>query len=94
MRYAVRVLMGKYRESYGMFINGILFNHERRRGPNFVTRKITRGVADIALGRAAALGNLDESDWGYAPNTLMQCGARPGRQADDCVPRLARRIRL
>lgn len=61
-----------YRESYGMFIvNGILFNHESpRRGPNFVTRKITRGVADIALGRPRKiyLGNLDaKRDWGYAP---------------------------
>ena len=75
--YAVSKLyaywMGKsYRESYGMFIvNGILFNHESpRRGPNFVTRKITRGVADIALGRSRKiyLGNLDaKRDWGYAP---------------------------
>lgn len=75
--YAVSKLyaywMGKnYRESYGMFIvNGILFNHESpRRGPNFVTRKITRGVADIALGRPRKiyLGNLDaKRDWGYAP---------------------------
>jgi GDPmannose 4,6-dehydratase len=61
-----------YRESYGMFIaSGILFNHESpRRGPNFVTRKITRGVANILLGRQKKiyLGNLNaKRDWGYAP---------------------------
>lgn len=60
-----------YRESYGMFIcNGILFNHESpRRGENFVTRKITKGIADIKKGRAEkiVLGNLDaKRDWGYA----------------------------
>jgi len=61
-----------YRESYGMFIStGILFNHESpRRGPNFVTRKIARGVAAIMRGqnRKIYLGNLDaKRDWGYAP---------------------------
>jgi GDPmannose 4,6-dehydratase len=60
-----------YREAYGMFAsNGILFNHESpRRGENFVTRKITRGVADIVAGRAGKLhlGNLDaKRDWGFA----------------------------
>ena len=60
-----------YRESYGMFAaNGILFNHESpRRGENFVTRKITKGVADIVHGRATELrlGNLDaRRDWGFA----------------------------
>ncbi len=60
-----------YREAYGMFIcNGILFNHESpRRGENFVTRKITLGVAAIKLGlrNALALGNLDaKRDWGFA----------------------------
>jgi GDPmannose 4,6-dehydratase len=60
-----------YREAYGMFAaNGILFNHESpRRGETFVTRKITRAVAEIALGRSKAvyLGNLDaERDWGHA----------------------------
>jgi GDPmannose 4,6-dehydratase len=60
-----------YREAYGMFVsNGILFNHESpRRGENFVTRKITRGVAAIKLGLTdkVALGNLDaKRDWGYA----------------------------
>lgn len=60
-----------YRESYGMHAsNGILFNHESpRRGENFVTRKITRGVADIVHGKAneLRLGNLDaKRDWGFA----------------------------
>jgi GDPmannose 4,6-dehydratase len=60
-----------YRESYGMHVsNGILFNHESpRRGENFVTRKITMGVAAIKQGRAGdlRLGNLDaKRDWGYA----------------------------
>ena len=61
-----------YRESYGYFIcNGILFNHESpRRGSNFVTRKITKGVVDIVNGKQESipLGNLDaRRDWGYAP---------------------------
>jgi len=60
-----------YRESYGIFACcGILFNHESpRRGREFVTRKITDGVARIKLGKAEKLhmGNLDaERDWGYA----------------------------
>jgi GDPmannose 4,6-dehydratase len=60
-----------YRESYVMHVsNGILFNHESpRRGENFVTRKITMGVAAIKQGRAKELrlGNLDaKRDWGYA----------------------------
>ncbi len=60
-----------YRESYGMHVsNGILFNHESpRRGENFVTRKITMGVAAIKQGRAKKLrlGNLDaKRDWGFA----------------------------
>jgi GDPmannose 4,6-dehydratase len=60
-----------YRESYGMFAcNGILFNHESpRRGENFVTRKITKGVAEIKKGLRGKiiLGNLDaKRDWGYA----------------------------
>ncbi len=60
-----------YRESYGMFaVSGILFNHESpRRGLEFVTRKITDGVARIKLGLATklALGNLQATrDWGYA----------------------------
>ncbi|MFL0177177.1 GDP-mannose 4,6-dehydratase [Mycobacterium sp. SMC-13] len=61
-----------YREAYGMFaVNGILFNHESpRRGETFVTRKITRAVANIKAGRQQHLylGNMDAvRDWGYAP---------------------------
>ena len=60
-----------YRESYGMHASsGILFNHESpRRGPEFVTRKVTRAVARISLGLQTdiRLGNLDaERDWGFA----------------------------
>ena len=60
-----------YREAYNMHAsNGILFNHESpRRGENFVTRKITRSVAKIALGLLSelTLGNLDaQRDWGHA----------------------------
>ena len=60
-----------YREAYGMFAcNGILFNHESpRRGETFVTRKITRGLANIAQGLESCLyiGNLDAlRDWGHA----------------------------
>ena len=60
-----------YRESYDLHANsGILFNHESpRRGLEFVTRKITHGVAQIALGQATELrlGNLDaKRDWGFA----------------------------
>lgn len=60
-----------YRESYGIYAcNGILFNHESpRRGETFVTRKITRGIANIAQGLEPCLflGNLDSlRDWGHA----------------------------
>jgi GDPmannose 4,6-dehydratase len=60
-----------YRESYGLFaVSGILFNHESpRRGLEFVTRKVTDGVARIKLGQAdtLSLGNLDaQRDWGFA----------------------------
>jgi len=74
--YAAAKLYGywitvNYREAYGMFAcNGILFNHESpRRGETFVTRKITRGAARIALGlqKRLYLGNLDaKRDWGHA----------------------------
>ncbi len=74
--YGVAKLFGhwttvNYRESYGMFAcNGILFNHESPvRGETFVTRKITRAVARIALGLSESfyIGNLDaERDWGHA----------------------------
>lgn len=60
-----------YREAYGMYAcNGILFNHESpRRGETFVTRKITRGLANIAMGLEPCLymGNIDSlRDWGHA----------------------------
>ena len=60
-----------YREAYGLYAcNGILFNHESpRRGETFVTRKITRGLANIALGLESCifLGNMDAlRDWGHA----------------------------
>ncbi|MCI4351798.1 MAG: GDP-mannose 4,6-dehydratase [Thermoplasmata archaeon] len=62
-----------YREAYSMFVsNGILFNHESTiRGIEFVTRKISDGVARIVTGQAnqIVLGNLDaRRDWGYAPD--------------------------
>jgi len=61
-----------YREAHGLFVsNGILFNHEsERRGLEFLTRKVSNGVAKIHLGLAKTitLGNLDaKRDWGYAP---------------------------
>ncbi|MEV4294538.1 GDP-mannose 4,6-dehydratase [Microbispora rosea] len=64
-------LTQNYRESYGMFaVSGILFNHESpRRGAEFVTRKVSLGVARIKLGMAAELrlGNLEaRRDWGFA----------------------------
>ncbi len=60
-----------YREAYGMYAcNGILFNHESpRRGETFVTRKITRGLSNIAMGLETCLymGNIDSlRDWGHA----------------------------
>lgn len=74
--YAVAKVYGyhatiNYRESYGIFAcNGVLFNHESpRRGIEFVTRKITDGVARIVTGKQndLALGNLDaKRDWGFA----------------------------
>jgi GDPmannose 4,6-dehydratase len=74
--YGVAKLYGhwitiNYRESYGMYcVSGILFNHEsERRGREFVTRKVTDGVARIKLGLAKELrlGNLDaKRDWGHA----------------------------
>jgi GDPmannose 4,6-dehydratase len=76
--YGVSKLYGhwitkNYRESYGMFnVSGLLFNHEsERRGIEFVTRKITNGVARIDRGydKFIELGNLDAGrDWGYAPD--------------------------
>ncbi|MBV6623530.1 MAG: GDP-mannose 4,6-dehydratase [Rivularia sp. (in: Bacteria)] len=65
-----------YRESYGLFAcNGILFNHESpRRGETFVTRKITRAVANIVAGKQKKLymGNIDaKRDWGYAKDYVQ-----------------------
>jgi GDPmannose 4,6-dehydratase len=62
-----------YREAYGIYaVSGICFNHEsERRGLEFVTRRISHGVARIALGldQSLSLGNLDaRRDWGYAPD--------------------------
>lgn len=78
--YGVAKLYGhwitkNYRESYNIFAcSGILFNHEsERRGIDFVTRKISDGVARIKLGLAdhILLGNLDaKRDWGYAPDYI------------------------
>jgi GDPmannose 4,6-dehydratase len=66
-----RLITVNYRESFGLFaVSGILFNHESpRRGLEFVTRKVTDGVARIKTGKThrLALGNLDaQRDWGYA----------------------------
>ena len=79
--YGVAKLYGhwitkNYRESYDMFnVSGILFNHEsERRGVEFVTRKITDGVARIHLGLEdyITLGNLDaKRDWGYSPDYVQ-----------------------
>ena len=75
-----------YREAYGMFaVNGILFNHESpRRGPTFVTRKITRAVGAILRGEQSELrlGNLEaKRDWGYAKEYME--GAWQMLQADE-----------
>jgi len=77
-----------YRESYGFFAcNGILFNHEsERRGLEFVTRKISDGVAKIKLGLAdhISLGNLDSlRDWGYAPDYVEAMWAMLQQDAPD-----------
>ena len=80
-----------YREAYGMYAcNGILFNHESpRRGETFVTRKITRAVARIALGLQDCLylGNLSAlRDWGHAKDYVeMQWLMLQQQQADDFV---------
>ncbi len=80
-----------YREAYGMFTcNGILFNHESpRRGETFVTRKITRGLANIAQGLEECLymGNLDAlRDWGHAKDYVrMQWMMLQADQPDDFI---------
>jgi GDPmannose 4,6-dehydratase len=75
-----------YRDAFGLFItNGILFNHESpRRGEEFVTRKITRGVNAILAGRAdtLVLGNLRAyRDWGWAPE-YMEAAYRMMRRGE------------
>lgn len=94
--YAVAKLYGywitvNYREAYGMYAcNGILFNHESpRRGETFVTRKITRGLANIAQGLEQCLymGNVDAlRDWGHAKDYVrMQWMMLQQDVADDFV---------
>ena len=82
--YGVAKLYGhwitkNYRESYDMFnCSGILFNHEsERRGIEFVTRKITRGLSRISVGLQDCLylGNLNAMKTGVTPKTMLrQCG--------------------
>ena len=80
-----------YRESYGMYAcNGILFNHESpRRGETFVTRKITRGISNIAQGLESCLflGNMDAlRDWGHAKDYVrMQWMMLQQDHAEDFV---------
>ncbi len=80
-----------YRESYGIYAcNGILFNHESsRRGETFVTRKITRGLANIAHGLESCLylGNMDSlRDWGHAKDYVrMQWMMLQQEQSEDFV---------
>ncbi|TCS41944.1 GDP-mannose 4,6-dehydratase [Reinekea marinisedimentorum] len=80
-----------YRESYGMYAcNGVLFNHESpRRGETFVTRKITRGISNIAQGleQCLYLGNMDAlRDWGHAKDYVrMQWMMLQQEQAEDFV---------
>ena len=80
-----------YRESYNMFAcSGILFNHESpRRGPEFVTRKLSIGAARIKLGmqKELAMGNLEtKRDWGYAPDYVRAMHAMLQRKdAEDYV---------
>ena len=80
-----------YREAYGMYAcNGILFNHESpRRGETFVTRKITRGLANISQGLEECLymGNIDAlRDWGHAKDYVrMQWMMLQQEQAEDFV---------
>jgi GDPmannose 4,6-dehydratase len=80
-----------YREAYGIYAcNGILFNHESpRRGETFVTRKITRGLSNIAQGLEQCLymGNMDSlRDWGHAKDYVrMQWMMLQQEQAEDFV---------
>ena len=77
-----------YREGYGLFAcNGILFNHESpRRGETFVTRKVTRAVANILAGKQKKLylGNLDaKRDWGFAPEYVEMMWLMLNQDAPD-----------
>ena len=87
-----------YREAYGMYAcNGILFNHESpRRGETFVTRKITRAIANIAQGLETCLflGNMDSlRDWGHAKDYVrMQWMMLQQETADDFVIATGRQI--
>ena len=89
-QYAFWIVVN-YREAYGMFAtNGILFNHESpRRGPTFVTRKITRAVARIHRNaqKTLYLGNLDaKRDWGHARDYIEGMWLMlQAEQADDFV---------
>lgn len=89
-QYAYWIVVN-YREAYGMYAcNGILFNHESpRRGETFVTRKITRGLANISQGLEACLymGNIDAlRDWGHAKDYVrMQWMMLQQDQPDDFV---------
>lgn len=89
-QYAYWIVVN-YREAYGMHAtNGILFNHESpRRGPTFVTRKITRAVAKIYRGKQQQLflGNLDaQRDWGHAKDYVEGMWRMlQADQADDYV---------
>nr|WP_315224422.1 GDP-mannose 4,6-dehydratase [uncultured Albidiferax sp.] len=80
-----------YREAYGMYAcNGVLFNHESpRRGETFVTRKITRGLANIAQGleKCLYMGNMDSlRDWGHAKDYVrMQWMMLQQQEAKDYV---------
>jgi len=80
-----------YREAYGMYAcNGILFNHESpRRGETFVTRKITRGLCNIAMGldQCLFMGNIDSlRDWGHAKDYVrMQWMMMQQEQPEDFV---------
>lgn len=80
-----------YREAYGMYAcNGILFNHESpRRGETFVTRKVTRGLSNIAMGLEPCLhmGNIDSlRDWGHAKDYVrMQWMMLQQEEAEDFV---------
>jgi len=87
---AYRDFVKGYREQYGYFIAGILFNHESpRRGEHFVTRKITVSLAKIKLGlqKSFSLGNLDaRRDWGYASNYVTAMHAMlQQKKPDDFV---------